>query len=163
MKTEIRYAALEVREDDSRQSPGVLHGVLMEYNSVSPAHKERFLPGALEWPEGGIVVNEMHERKKALTRVVPEVRGNSLVLSKPLSDTQLNRDVISLVRDGTYRGLSIEFRSIVERYVSGIREIARAQLVRVAVVDDPSYSQSTVSVRSADVSEAHRKWRNQWL
>ena len=46
------------------------------------------------------------------------------------------------------RGLSVEFKAIRARMVSGVRRISEAALVAGGLVDDASYSGSTVEVRS---------------
>ena len=84
--TEIR-CAVEIREDYSRQSPGRLYGVLMRYGERAKDRAERFLPGALTWPDGGIVVTVQHDRRQAVARVTPIERDGELVIDAPVPDT----------------------------------------------------------------------------
>ena len=104
---EIRF-----KEDESRQSPGRLFGILMDYETRAQDRPEVFKRGALSWPDNGIVVNEQHARTQPITRVVPEVRGSQVVVDVPLPDTQRGRDAATLIRNGTLTGLSVEFKSL---------------------------------------------------
>ena len=52
---EVRYV-----EDDTRQSPGRLQGVLLTYGEQSRDRPELFRAGALAWDDGGIAINEQH-------------------------------------------------------------------------------------------------------
>ena len=157
MKTEIR-CAVELREDATRSSPGRLYGVIMRYGAPARRLRERFTKDSLEWPDGGVVVNESHDQKQVIVRVVPEMRDGALVVDHPLPDTQRGRDAATGIRNGTFKGLSVEFVSRSERMVQDVREIRSAMLVRIGLVDTPEYPDSVVSVRSARGTR-RRKWR----
>ena len=143
---EIR-CAVEVRNDESRMSPGRLFGTLMQYETRGEYGAEIFKAGSLSWPETGIVVREQHNRQAPIMRVVPEVRGNAVILDAPLPDTSRGRDAATSIRNGLFRGLSIEFRSRQESRVGGVRQIKAAVLTGAGLVDDPSYKGSVVEVR----------------
>lgn len=136
--SEIR-CSIELRQDDSRQSPGRIVGTLITYGKRASDRAEVFAPGALSWPEGGIILNEQHNRQAPILRFTPEVDGAEVRIDAPLPDTQRGRDAATMIRNGTMRGLSIEFRSRAEGRSSGVREIRAAALVGAALVDDPSY------------------------
>ena len=89
--TEIR-CALEIREDQSRLSPGRIVGTLLTYGERASDRPEVFEAGALSWPENGIVLNRQHQRGSPIMRVVPIVRGSEVVLDAALPDTQAGRD-----------------------------------------------------------------------
>lgn len=72
-----------------------------------------------------------------------------------LPDTQDGRDAATMVRNGTLRGLSVEFRADDEGVVGGVREIRQARLLAAGLVDDPSYP-TKVEVRA-------RPRRRLWL
>ena len=149
MKDEIR-CAIEFREDETRQSPGRLYGVLMPYETRAVDRPEIFKTGSLSWPDDGIVIREQHNREAPILRVVPEVRENAVVIDAPLPDTQRGRDAAVNIRAGLFKGLSVEFRSKQESRVSGVREIRAAVLTGAGLVDDPSYVAATVEVRAKD-------------
>ena len=145
--TEIR-CAVELRADDERRGPGRLTGTLLTYGEPRGDGRERFAPGALRWPADGVVLRRQHSPFEPITRVVPEVRGDRVVVDSPLPDTKAGRDAATEVRSGLFKGLSVEFRSVAERYVAGVREIRRALLVGAGLVDDPAYKLSRVEVRA---------------
>ena len=146
MADEIRMS-IEIRQDDSRQSPGRIVGTMLTYGRKARDRAELFESGALSWPDDGIILNRQHERGKPIMRIVPEVREGAVVIDAPLPDTQAGRDAATEIRDGLFRGLSIEFRAIRQQYIGGIRRIAKAALSGVAMVDSGSYD-TTVEVRA---------------
>ena len=149
---EIR-CALELRADDDRGGPGRLSGVLMRYGEVATDRPERFRAGALSWPDDGVILNEQHNRMAPIVRFVPTVEGDEVRVDVDLPDTQRGRDAATMVRNGTMKGLSVEFRAKAHGMVGGVREIAGAVLV-----DDPSYGGSTVEVRAGDDLPLRRVW-----
>ena len=144
--SEIR-CSIELRADESRQSPGRIVGTLMTYGERAKDRAEMFADGALHWPDGGIILNEQHARTAPILRFVPEIEGKEVRIDVPLPDTQRGRDAATMIRNGTMTGLSIEFRSEAEGRASGMREIRRAVLAAAALVDSPSYGTS-VEVRA---------------
>ena len=143
---ETLIAPLEFRADESRQSPGRIVGELITYETRARDRPEVFASGALTWDEGGIVLNVQHDRTQPIMRVVPELRGQSVVVDAPLPDTSRGRDAAVLIRNGTMRGLSVEFRSLKETRAGGVRRITAARLGGAGLVDDPSHV-SRVEVR----------------
>lgn len=148
---EILLAPLEVRADESRQSPGRLFGTLLTYETRARDRAEVFATGALSWPEDGIIVNIQHDRAQPIMRAIPEVRGAAVVLDAPLPDTSRGRDAAVMIRNGTMRGLSVEFRSLREDRIAGVRRITAARLGGAGLVDSPSYADSTVELRHRGV------------
>ena len=112
--TEIR-CAIELRQDESRAGPGRVIGTLMRYGERAADRPEKFADGALAWPPDGIVLNEQHNRQAPIMRVVPETRDGAVVIDAALPDTQRGRDAATMIRNGTFKGLSVEFRAIEER------------------------------------------------
>ena len=152
--TELR-CAIEIRADDTRQSPGRLYGELMRYGERARDRAERFADGALSWPDDGIVLNVQHDRRQPLARVVPKVENGVVIIDAALPDTQRSRDTLALVREGVLKGLSVEFRAISDRWVGNVREIASAALRGAALVDEPAYSTS-VEARAKRRDERRR-------
>ena len=151
---EIR-CSIELRQDESRQSPGRLYGVLMEYEKRASDRPEMFLPGALQWPENGIILNESHDQKAVITRFKPEQRGNEIIIDTPLPDTSRGRDAATLIRNGTMTGLSVEFISLLEQRNAGVREIRKAKLTAAGLVADASYK-GNLEIRNQ--SNTRRRW-----
>ena len=149
---EIR-CAIELRADDSRQSPGRLVGKLIEYERRAVDRPEMFAAGALTWPADGVILNLSHDRKQPVLRFTPELRGNAVMVDVALPDTTRGRDAAVMVRNGTLRGLSVEFRSHEEGQRDGMRLVRRAALHGAALVDDASYGNG-VEVRDKGASPA---------
>ena len=143
---EIR-CKVELRADASRQSPGRLAGVLLTYGEQAADRPERFLPGALHWPDAGVMLREQHNRAAPIVRFVPTEHRGAILINAQLPDTSRGRDAAVGVREGVYGGLSVEFLAERESWTGNLREIARALLTGAGLVDDASYDGSTVEVR----------------
>ena len=104
--------------------------------------------GALEWPADGVVLKRAHNDGTPIMRVIPEVRGDSVIIDAPLPETTAGRDAARELRDGLFTGLSVEFRAAVSRYAGGLRNIRRAMLTGAGLVHNPSYPGSAVEVRA---------------
>ena len=142
------YAAVEYAEDTTRESPGHIRGVLVTFGQVAKDRPDVYEQDCLTWPDGGIVLNEMHDRKQAIKRFSPYLDGAELRVNFPLPATQRGRDAATMVKDGTYSGLSMEVArdSIVATYRAGVRHISRGKLVAAALVDEAAFLGSVVDV-----------------
>lgn len=147
MTIETRTFAIELVEDRHRLSPGILRGTLMPYGQQAGDRPEVFEPGSLYWDEAGVVLREQHNRESPIIRFVPQEHTDGLFVEVPLPDTARGRDAALSVRNGTLRGLSVEFVAQKEARRDGVRRIQRARLVGAGLVDDPSYTGATVEVR----------------
>ena len=143
--TELR-CAIELRADDTGMSPGRLTGTLITYGKRALDRPEIFSPGALEWPPAGVILNRQHDRRSPIMKVVPEVRGNEVVIDAALPETVAGRDAATEVRSGMFKSLSIEFRSVLQSYRNGTRVIQRAVLEGAGLVDNGSHD-APVEVR----------------
>ena len=137
---------VEWRQDDSRQSPGRIVGVLVTYGKRASDRPEVFADGALEWSERGLVLNEQHARTQPILRFTPTVDGREVKIDAQLPDTQRGRDAATMIRNGTMTGLSVEFRALSEGMRGELREIRKAHLSAAALVDDAAY-QGALEVR----------------
>ena len=145
---EIR-CAIELRADETRQSPGRLTGTLIEYGKRASDRAEVFADGALTWEDRGVILNEQHNRQAPIMRFTPVVEGREVRIDAALPDTSRGRDVATMVRNGTMTGLSIEFRATAQTRTGGVREVRAARLMGAAVVDSPSYK-GALEVREGD-------------
>ena len=159
---EIR-CEVELREDDTLASPGRLTGTLLTYGERASDRPELFERGAFDLDairaSGGIVVNRQHARGAPIMRVIPELRGDALVIDTELPETAAGRDAAVEIRSGLMRGLSVEFKALRARMVNGVRLISAATLVAGGLVDSPSYAGSTVEVRDKGQTET---WLRPW-
>ena len=144
MTDEIR-CSIELRQSDA--SPGRLSGTLIRYGERAHDRPELFEAGALSWPANGIILRRQHSRAAPIARIVPEVRGDQVVLDAELPDTAAGRDAAAEIRAGLLPGLSVEFRATAEHRAAGVRRIRHALLTGAGLVDSPSYAGSTVEVR----------------
>ena len=122
---EIRLK-VELRADEGRLGPGRLFGVVMPYNRRASDRPELFETGSLTWPDDGIVLNRQHSRKSPIMRVIPTVVGDEVRIDQRLPDSSAGRDAASEIREGLFKGLSVEFVSLRESVAGGIRRIASA-------------------------------------
>ena len=157
MEPERRF--LELRQTEGR----VLEGAALVYSdeAVFPWGRERIEAGAFS-PLGDVILNRQHDRKTPLARTggggleiidSPE----SLRISATLLDIPSATETLSLVRAKILRGLSIEFHAREERLDGDLRIISRAELMAVAVVDDPQYEKSLVSAREREERQKRLK------
>ena len=140
---------IEIRQDETRQSPGLLTGTLLTYETRARDRAELFSTGAFRWPAAGFNINAQHNRQSAVVRVLPFVEDGAIKIAAPLPNTTAGRDAAENIRTGVYTGLSVEFQSELEKREAGLRRIERALLVGAALVDRPSYGDSLVEVRES--------------
>ena len=141
---EVRFA-----EDETRQSPGRLTGVLMPYETRASDRAEMFELGALEWEDDdGILVRRMHDRSSPIVKVVPFMDGNDLRIDAPLLNSTAGRDAAEELRSGVLTGLSVEFNSTKETRRNGLRIIQKARLGGAGLVDFSSYTLATAELRA---------------
>ena len=148
IRCEIRIAEVE----------GVsrITGVLMPYNTQAKDRAEVFERGSLSWDAGGIVLNRMHQRGFPILRFVPLEVDGKLTIDTPIPTTTAGADAVAEIRSGLFRGLSVEFQSIKERIVNGVRRISEGRLVAAGLVDSPAFAGATVEARAKAVRE--REW-----
>lgn len=153
---EIR-ARIEYRADDTRESPGRIHGTLLTYGRRAATRNEVFLPGSLSWAPDGVTLGLSHIGYSPETRgmaplpvgrFVPQARDGAVVVDYPLPDTERGRIAAALVRDGTFRDLSAEFHAVEETTVAGVREIRKAMLLGAGLVRTGDYGGPRVEVRA---------------
>ena len=142
-----KKSASSSRSGRARAPPGHIVGTILTYGERARDRAELFEPGALTWPDEGIVLNRQHGRDAPIMRIVPEVRGSVVMVDAPLPDTAAGRDAATEIRAKLFRGLSVEFQAIRQSYVAGVRRIQEAILGGVGLVDSPSYANSIAEVR----------------
>ena len=146
---------LEYRADETRESPGMLSGVLMAYGTRGRRLPEMFEQDALHWRDDGIVIRELHPQPGQPTpppimRAMPFLDGKELRINAPLPNTTKGRDVAESMKGPLplYGGLSVEFAAEREARQGGLRIIKRAFLDGAALVLRGEYADSLVEVRA---------------
>ena len=147
---------IEVRAAEDDAGPGRIVGTLVNYGERARDRPEMFLSGALRWPEGGIIINEQHDRRASVVRALPFLEGKAIKIDARVPDTQRGRDAILNIREGVYTGLSVEFGAEQEEYRGALRIIRRGILGAAGLVDRASYGGSVVEVREGLVTPQHR-------
>ena len=151
------FASVEIHADPA--GPGRLVGTLVEYGEQTrDGRRHVFMPGSLRWDSAGVVLNRQHQRGEPITRILPTVDGDRVVVDHTLPDTRAGRDAAAEVRSGLFRGLSVEVAVNADRHVSGRREITAADLVGVGLVDSAAFAGSTVTVHERQRTGRRRVW-----
>ena len=157
---ELREVCYEFRADADKN---IIEGVLIRYNDEADiaSTREKFLPGA--FGDSAVIssidaiANLHHERSKPIART----NGGGLTLiDSPvelrarieLPDTSDGRDARELVKRRILRGLSVEFASLKESFIDGVRCIESATLFGLGIVGKPAYANS--ALREKEKKEA---------
>ena len=111
--------------------------------------REIFVGSGVQTPSEGIALLPEHRSSTVVMRFDP-IRGDdgSLTIDHRLPDSPEGRAMAAAVRSGATPGLSIEFHSLVDGIVSGVREIRQSLVTAVATVPSQSYNQSIAEIRS---------------
>ena len=141
---EIRFA-----EDETRQTPGRLVGTLLTYGERASDRPEVFDTDSLRFPDGGLWINDSHDRRAPILRALPTLEGRALLIDAAIPNTQRGRDAANGLQSDPplYTGLSLEFNAEKETRQNGVRHIQRAFVPSAGLVDVPSYAGSTVELR----------------
>lgn len=148
LETREFTTTLTLGESEDRSGPGTISGLLLPYETEARDRRERFQKNSARWT-GTIPLNRMHDRKEIVCRAELEQKDSGVHLKAKLPDTQRARDLATEVRAGIHRGLSVEFKSIKEKSVQGVRIIMDAIIGGSAVVSDGAY-QTELQVRAKD-------------
>ena len=151
-------AALECR--DATGSPGRLVGVILPAGRVAGDRPELFVGAGVQTPADGIALLPEHRSSTVIMNFDP-VRDSdgTLHVDHLLPNTPAGVALAASVRDGRTPGLSVEFHSLDEARVSGVREIRQSLISAVAVVPAGAYNQATAEVRA----KGHHRRVLTWL
>ena len=129
-------ATLECRE--AKGSPGRLVGLLVPSGRVAGDRPEIFIGRGITTPSNGIALLPEHRSSTVVMHFEP-IRGDDgeLRVDSFLPNTDSGRALAASVRSGETPGLSVEFHSLDEARVSGVREI-RQSLVTLLLLFRPA-------------------------
>lgn len=164
---EVRAAPVEVAGER------ILTGLAVPYGAVAilpRGRRERFEAGAAR-SSGEALLNLQHAPTILLARepdgLTFEQSDAGLRFRAVLADTQDAADAVKLVEARVIRGVSVEFRSVRERFdMSGVRSLQDALVSGLALAARPIYQGTTVEVVEARMLEAPVGWpsrRRVWL
>lgn len=157
---EIR-CSVDFLPDETRQGPGRIVGTILRFGEqiVHTKGPEQFEARSLAFSDDGVVLYDSHdvEPRKPVHIFTPIQTDTEARIDALLPDTPAGRRLAERFRNGTYKGLSIEFRAVSERYVDGVRRVSKAFLGGVAAVESPAY-QTPVEIRSKRSSREIYSW-----
>lgn len=154
----LEHRFFELRFDGDR----TVAGTAMRYGDVAVfpwGDEEEFARGAFgDLRNADVIMDVMHDRLAPVARTGGgglDLRdsGSMLEVTAALPQTTAANDALTLVRSKVLRGLSVGFKPISVRRQGKRNIIERAELKRVAIVDDPAYSDSKLN-RSKSMDEA---------
>ena len=134
---------------DASGSPGRLVGTILPVGRVAGDRPELFVGSGVQTPRDGIALLPEHLSTTVVMRFDP-VRDadGSLRVDHLLPNTPEGLAIAASVRSGKTPGLSVEFHSLDEARVSGVREVRHSLITAVATVPSQSYGQARAEVRS---------------
>ena len=141
---------------DATGSPGRLVGVILPVGRVAGDRPELFVGSGVTTPREGIRLLPEH-RSNVTVMTFDPIRGDDgeLRVDHLLPNTTEGLALAASVRNGKTPGLSVEFHSLDEAQVQGVREVRQSLVTAVATVPSQSYDQARAEVRS--------KRRRVWL
>lgn len=149
MENQARLETRAFPGGELRISGRTVSGVVMQYLDVADMgeFREQFLPGAFGEPaeiEAGLNILHNESRQVAETGAGLVFRddGERLLMSASMPNTKQGDEALRMIRDGRLSGLSVEFRSKREKFTGDLRQIIRATLGGLGLVDRPAYSGS---------------------
>ena len=140
-------ATLECRE--ATGSPGRLVGLLVPSGRIASDRPELIVGRGITTPSDGIALLPEHRSKTVVMKFDP-IRGDDgeLRVDHLLPNTPEGVALAASVRSGATPGLSIEFHSLDEAQVQGVREVRQSLVTAVAVVASGAYQQSGAEIRA---------------
>ena len=129
-----------------------LRGIVTRYGEIASDRPERFAPFAYQPLPDSVPVNVQHRQAMVFARdadVALTDAPDALRMAARIPPGDAGDAVLSMVESRMLTGLSSEFAALVDPKVGGVRVIQRAVLGGIGVVDQPSYTGSTVELRQA--------------
>lgn len=170
---ELRFHATEVRMADAVEGEEnrTLTGVLVPYNKTANLryYSEQFAPGAFADSLADTGHNKRalyhHDAKDLLASTQNDTfrlidTPDALRFEMDVAKTKAGDDAIELVRSGEMRGTSVGFQTLDDAWTyddatdHATRTIKKGRLVEGSLTTIPAYSDTEVSLRSADQEEA---------
>lgn len=165
----------EIRTSELTAKDKMLVGYAVRWNSVSEIiwdeFREQFAPDAFtESLAAGGDVRCLYEHSHA--HLLGRTSSGTLTLSQDNTglrfelmppDTQLGRDVLTLVERGDLNGMSFGFRALKESWDIDqspyLRTITAAELIEITVTSMPAYPESAVEVAQRSLFTQHPELR----
>lgn len=137
-----------------RQEGQHLVGTIIQEGRVARNLSEVFAPQSLEWSSSGVDLRRSHGGD-VVRKIFPYRESDGRITFTTAADAEVRE-----IFDGGRRHLSVEFISREEsRNASGVREITRAILAAVAMVESPEYAQAKSEIRHQNLTFYGGLWR----
>lgn len=161
----------EIRTSELIASDKKLVGYAIRWNSLSEViwdeFVEQFAPGAFaDSLTSGADCRALYEHD--YTKLLGRTTSGTLVLTEDNTglrfeltppDTQLGRDVLTLVERGDISGMSFGFRALNEEWniasAPYVRTVTAAELREITVTSMPAYTQSSVEIARRSLMAQH--------
>ena len=126
-----------------RDAGRTLYGTLItEGRAASGGRAEVFTPGSVEWPSVGVGILTAH-RAAPEVRATPERQSDGRITIAARATDAIRQAVAS-----GKRFMSVEFHALAERTTAGgVREVLRALVPDVALVESPEYDSTGAEIR----------------
>lgn len=165
----------EVRTSELATSNKKLVGYAIRWNSLSDViwdeFVEQFAPGAFtDSLAGGSDVRALFEHD--YTQLLGRTKSGTLLLTEDNTglrfeltppDTQLGRDVLTMVERGDITGMSFGFRALKEAWditpTPYVRTVTAAELREITVTSMPAYPESDVDIAHRSLFAQHPELR----
>ena len=143
--------ACELRMDGAQ---AVITGHAMRYGEIAKIGRfqEQFMPGALEYDD--VILDIQHQTDRPIARtggdggLVLEERGDLLTVEARPPDTQDARDAITKIKARILRGFSIKFLCLQDHFIGNLRQIHKAKLTAIGLVDRPAYKDALIQLEA---------------
>ena len=144
-------AELRAEGDTSR----VVTGIAVRYGDEARiyGYRERIAKGALKLPERKANLTMQHDRAMPLGLLEWQEDDDALRFRTELSEGARQDQALQDVRAGLLRGASLEFMPEKEKLLETdtekgpLYEIVKAKVMRLSLVDDGAYPQSSINLR----------------
>lgn len=161
----------EIRTSELTAADKKLVGYAIRWNSLSEViwdeFVEQFAPGAFaDSLASGTDCRALYEHD--YTQLLGRTTSGTLVLTEDNTglrfeltppDTQLGRDVLTLVERGDISGMSFGFRTLSEQWniatAPYVRTVTAAELREITVTSMPAYTQSSVEIARRSLLSHH--------
>ena len=157
METEKRFHEFRAVKVGGSDGPVNIAGLVLPYGcraEIGGKFSEEFRAGSIG-QSGDVILNIQHDRTKPVARTGAGLNLNhdadAIRASIDLPNTVYGREAAELVEARILRGFSVEFRAQDQEWDGTHRTITKAELVGIALVDRPAYSDAQIAMRFAEL------------
>ena len=148
----MKKSAIERRSIEFRFDGDTIEGTLVRYGDKAKIvdFSETFKAGCFgDTFKGDIICNVQHNRERPVARTGAglELKDSPLELRAIVnlsSSMQFSRECAAMVKGKILKGFSVEFSSVKDEWIDGLRTIHQAELRGLSVVDRGAYAGSTI-------------------